>query len=302
MCDFGLDGLSSGPLARPARRAGVGGDRADLRREGRAAGEGALALGSSPGRGANHFGTLTRSRVTAATDGQWREPVMPIILWLLGVPLRLVDHARAARRRLNARRNATACDYQIDTSMKARCKRACLSMRMLLKSSACACRRSQKPRAPRSSSQFETRRPRALDAARLCGAGARGLSSATRSCIARSSWSPRTSRPSTLSASTRARRERDAHPLLDLLARPNPRQEGAAFLESGLRASAARRQRLYRGGDRSSGAVRELYALRPDRMRVVPGADGWPEAYEYVSAGRTRALRAERSRCRRSCI
>ena len=26
--------------------------------------------------------------------------------------------------------------------------------------------------------------------------------------------------------------ERDAHPLLDLLARPNPRQDGAAFLES----------------------------------------------------------------------
>ena len=33
--------------------------------------------------------------------------------------------------------------------------------------------------------------------------------------------------------------------------------------------------------------MRELYALRPDRMRVVPGADGWPEAYEYTVAGRT---------------
>ncbi len=29
MCDFGLDGLSSGALARPARRAGLGGDGAD---------------------------------------------------------------------------------------------------------------------------------------------------------------------------------------------------------------------------------------------------------------------------------
>jgi HK97 family phage portal protein len=35
------------------------------------------------------------------------------------------------------------------------------------------------------------------------------------------------------------------------------------------------------------GNVRELYALRPDRMRVVPGPDGWPEAYEYTAAGRT---------------
>jgi HK97 family phage portal protein len=36
-----------------------------------------------------------------------------------------------------------------------------------------------------------------------------------------------------------------------------------------------------------SADVRELYALRPDRMRVVPGADGWPEAYEYAVAGRS---------------
>src|SRR3954454_10771223 len=33
--------------------------------------------------------------------------------------------------------------------------------------------------------------------------------------------------------------------------------------------------------------VRELYCLRPDRMRVVPGPDGWAEAYEYTAAGRT---------------
>ena len=35
------------------------------------------------------------------------------------------------------------------------------------------------------------------------------------------------------------------------------------------------------------GRPRELYALRPDRMRVVPGPDGWPEAYEYHVAGRS---------------
>jgi HK97 family phage portal protein len=33
--------------------------------------------------------------------------------------------------------------------------------------------------------------------------------------------------------------------------------------------------------------VRELYALRPDRMKVVPGPDGWPEAYEYTIGART---------------
>jgi HK97 family phage portal protein len=34
-------------------------------------------------------------------------------------------------------------------------------------------------------------------------------------------------------------------------------------------------------------APRELYALRPDRMRLAPGPDGWPAAYEYTVAGRT---------------
>ncbi len=33
--------------------------------------------------------------------------------------------------------------------------------------------------------------------------------------------------------------------------------------------------------------VRELHTLRPDRMKVVPGSDGWPEAYEYTAGGRT---------------
>ena len=37
------------------------------------------------------------------------------------------------------------------------------------------------------------------------------------------------------------------------------------------------------------GLPRELHALRPDRMRVIAGSDGWPEAYEYrVGAEATR--------------
>ena len=80
--------------------------------------------------------------------------------------------------------------------------------------------------------------------------------------------------------------EHDSHPLLDLLARPNPRQDGATFLESVV-------AHLQLAGNAYIEAVtlearpRELHALRPDRMRVVPGADGWPEAYEYHVAGRS---------------
>src|SRR6202008_1578495 len=83
---------------------------------------------------------------------------------------------------------------------------------------------------------------------------------------------------------------RDVHPLLDLLARPNPRQERAAFLEAVcshlLLAGNAYIEAVSVEGQ-GGASVRELYALRPDRMRLVPGPDGWPEAYEYAVAGRT---------------
>jgi HK97 family phage portal protein len=80
--------------------------------------------------------------------------------------------------------------------------------------------------------------------------------------------------------------ERDRHPLLDLLARPNPRQDGAALFEA-LYAHLLLAGNGYLEAVAVDGRVRELYALRPDRMRVVPGPDGWAEAYEYHVAGRT---------------
>jgi phage portal protein BeeE len=79
---------------------------------------------------------------------------------------------------------------------------------------------------------------------------------------------------------------REPHPLAALVARPNPRQDGAAFLEA-VCAHLLLAGNAYIEAVTIDGAVRELYALRPDRMRVVPGADGWPEAYEYAVGGRT---------------
>lgn len=74
----------------------------------------------------------------------------------------------------------------------------------------------------------------------------------------------------------------DTHPVLDLLARPNAGQPGAALLESFY-------GHLLLSGDGyveaagagPSGGPRELYVLRSDRMKVVLGDDGWPVAYEY---------------------
>jgi HK97 family phage portal protein len=87
--------------------------------------------------------------------------------------------------------------------------------------------------------------------------------------------------------------ERDVHPLLDLIRRPNPRQDGASFLESIashlLLAGNAYIEAVGIGGIGGEGdaQVRELYTLRPDRMKLVPGADGWPQAYDYSVAGST---------------
>lgn len=80
--------------------------------------------------------------------------------------------------------------------------------------------------------------------------------------------------------------EHARHPLLALLAAPNPRQDGAALMEA-LYTHLLLSGNAYLEAVAIGGEVRELHALRPDRMRVVPGADGWPEAYDYTVAGRS---------------
>jgi HK97 family phage portal protein len=79
--------------------------------------------------------------------------------------------------------------------------------------------------------------------------------------------------------------EQSDHPLGALLRRPNARQEGATFLE-GVYAHMLLAGNAYIESVTIGDQVRELHALRPDRMKVVPGSDGWPEAYEYSAGGR----------------
>lgn len=81
-------------------------------------------------------------------------------------------------------------------------------------------------------------------------------------------------------------REIDAHPLLQLLVRPNPRQDGAALFEM-IYAHLLLAGNAYVEAVALDESLRELYALRPDRMKVVPGDDGWAEAYEYCVGGRS---------------
>jgi HK97 family phage portal protein len=79
--------------------------------------------------------------------------------------------------------------------------------------------------------------------------------------------------------------EREAHPLSQLLTRPNPRQDGGVFFEM-VYAHLLLAGNAYIEAVALNDEVRELYALRPDRVKLVPGADGWAEAYEYSVGGR----------------
>lgn len=76
-------------------------------------------------------------------------------------------------------------------------------------------------------------------------------------------------------------REVPEHPVLGLIERPNPAQGGIAFRET-LFSHLLVAGNAYVEATVLNGRVRELHALRPDRMRVVPGRDGWPEAYDYT--------------------
>jgi HK97 family phage portal protein len=90
------------------------------------------------------------------------------------------------------------------------------------------------------------------------------------------------------------RKELETHPLLALLARPNPEEEGSALFERWYAF-------LQTAGDAyiealsATDTVRELYVLRPDRVSVVADARGWPVAYDYKVDGRTTRLTREPS-------
>ncbi len=79
-------------------------------------------------------------------------------------------------------------------------------------------------------------------------------------------------------------REHDEHPLLTLLRRPNSRQTGADLIEQ-LAGYLLVAGNAYLERVSVLDEVRELHALRPDRMKVIPGNEGWAEAYEYRAGG-----------------
>ncbi|WP_306047836.1 phage portal protein [Nioella sp. MMSF_3534] len=77
-------------------------------------------------------------------------------------------------------------------------------------------------------------------------------------------------------------RRYDVHPLLSLLARPNGAQGRGEFLEALFAQLLLSGNGYVEAVSPDGGMPGELHVLRSDRMSLVPGADGWPVAYEYA--------------------
>lgn len=89
-----------------------------------------------------------------------------------------------------------------------------------------------------------------------------------------------------------AEREHIEHPLLRLLARPNPFEDGQTWSET-LYGHLLVTGNAYLEAVSVNASVRELYVLRSDRMKVVPGYSGWPEAFDYSVGGSTIRFRQD---------
>ena len=77
------------------------------------------------------------------------------------------------------------------------------------------------------------------------------------------------------------------HPLLDLLARPSPTKGYVELFES-LYSFLLLSGNSYLIGTGVEGSEpKELYCLRPDRVKIIPGQTNLPEAYHYSINGKT---------------
>ncbi len=81
------------------------------------------------------------------------------------------------------------------------------------------------------------------------------------------------------------------HPILDLLHRPAFNQAGSAFMES-IFAYLLLAGNSYIELSEIASLPKEMYVLRPDRVKIVPSSNGVVSGYEYNVNGRTKLLPA----------
>ncbi|WP_310620740.1 phage portal protein [Flexibacterium corallicola] len=87
-------------------------------------------------------------------------------------------------------------------------------------------------------------------------------------------------------------RDLQEHPLLDLLATPHAGETLSGLLEA-LYGHLLTAGNAYLEAVSVGGNLRELHVLRPDRVKVVPGQNGWVEAHEYTVGGRAHRLQRQ---------
>ncbi len=85
----------------------------------------------------------------------------------------------------------------------------------------------------------------------------------------------------------------DVHPILSLMRRPNAAQGRAELMEALFGQLLLSGNAYVEAVQADEGLPVELHVLRSDRMSVVPGADGWPKAYDYAVGGKTHRFAAE---------
>lgn len=83
-----------------------------------------------------------------------------------------------------------------------------------------------------------------------------------------------------------AERRYEVHPLLDLVRRPNGAQGRADLFEALYGQLLLSGNAYLEAVPGAGGLPGELHVLRSDRMALVPGADGWPVAYDYTVGNR----------------
>lgn len=78
-------------------------------------------------------------------------------------------------------------------------------------------------------------------------------------------------------------KEIEVHPLLTLLKNPNPMQSGAQFFESKI-AYYLIAGNSYTEAVKAGKVPYELWTLRPDKMKIIPGSLGLPAFYQFKAA------------------
>ncbi|HHL20740.1 MAG TPA: phage portal protein [Aliiroseovarius sp.] len=88
-----------------------------------------------------------------------------------------------------------------------------------------------------------------------------------------------------------AERRYETHPVMALIRRPNAAQGRAELFEALFGQLMLTGNGYLEAVGAEAGVPAELHVLRSDRMSLVPGADGWPVAYDYTVGSRKHRFR-----------